>query len=1122
MRTRFNDNWYFAKTEPGTAFADVPETAWQRVSLPHDWLISREWDLYGTADGLYRRTLTVAAGEEGDAWQLRFDGVYMDCDVAVNGAVVCTHRYGYTAFDADLTGRLRAGDNELTVRVRHRSPNSRWYSGAGIFRDVTLGHWRGAHLVTDGLYLVTRREGAAWTVECSAEAADAEGQAVSFTLTDPEGKTVAEASGTVRDGIARAAMTVTSPRRWSTEEPVCHTMRACLAEDALESTLGFREAVFDPERGFLLNGERVKLRGICLHHDLGLFGSAFNRKATERRLRLMRQMGVNALRTSHNPPAAALLDLCDRLGILVADEAFDMWQLPKTTYDYARFFDECVESDVASWVRRDRNHPSVILWSVGNEIYDTFANPKAPEITRMLKEYVERHDPARNARATIGSNYMPWEGAQRCAEVLKIAGYNYGEKLYEEHHREHPDWVIYGSETASVLSSRGIYHLPIGTDILSDEDLQCSALGNSNTSWGATDLSRMLADDLNNPYSMGQFIWSGTDYIGEPTPYHTRCCYFGQSDTADFPKDAYYRFRAAWTDRPMAHIGVHWDWNEGQLIDVPVMTNCAAAELFLNGVSLGTRDVDQRDAAKALAVWQVPFTPGALQVRCYDAAGHLRAQDMRMTPGEPARLTLEAEDRTILADGEDLCFLTVGCTDDQGLFVDNADSRVHVKVEGPAFLLGLDNGDSTDPDGYRQDSRRLFSGKLLLAVGMAREAGEVTVTVEADGLAPARQTVTVLPAEHAADTVPPVIRHVDAAYAPEVRRIDLRAEGTRALTPENPSVEIRVTVLPESAAQQPLAFRIVNAQGITSPAAEVEHIPGGVRVTGRGDGSVYLRATAANGADHARVLSQLEISLSGFGKANLDPYGFVTAGLYDLHEGDIGAGNEQGIAFARDGESMVGFSHVDFGPVGSDEITVPVFALNDDRYDLRLWLGDPRQGGEEIAVLSYQKPSVWNVYQPETWKLPRRLTGLQTLCFSLDKKIHIRGFSFTRQSRAWLRTRALDADELYGDQFTRTDTQVAGIGNNVSLVWHGMDFGEGGGVRLTLRGATPNPVCAVNVRVTDASGAQTTQMCAFTGDGGEEQTFALTVPAGLCDVAFVFLPGARFDFTDFRFSEGEA
>jgi beta-galactosidase len=259
-----------------------------------------------------------------------------------------------------------------------------------------------------------------------------------------------------------------------------------------------------------------------------------------------------------------------------------MWELSKTPYDNARFFPETYPLDVASWVRRDRCHPSVILWSIGNEIYDMQASDRGQYWTKMLMDEVRRHD-TRHAAVTFASNYMPWEGAQKCADIIKLPGYNYAERYYAVHHAQHPDWVIFGSETGSLLASRGIYHFPMKETILSEEDLQCSALLNSNTSWGAQDLRKMLVEDRLNPYTLGQFIWSGIDYIGEPTPYHTRNCYFGQTDTACFPKDAYYFYQAMWTDAPMIHIGIYWDWNEGQLIDVPVMTNGAAAELFLNG-----------------------------------------------------------------------------------------------------------------------------------------------------------------------------------------------------------------------------------------------------------------------------------------------------------------------------------------------------------------------------------------------------------------------------------------------------------------------------------------------------------------------------------------------------------
>ena len=917
--------------------------------------------------------------------------------------------------------------------------------------------------------------------------------------------------------MAETALTAAFPRLWSPEEPNVYTLETAMDGDSLTTNVGFREFVFSPEEGFLVNGEPVKLRGVCLHHDLGVLGSAFHVKAARRQLRLMQEMGVNALRTSHNPPARQVLDLCDEMGILVVDEAFDMWQRPKTTYDYARFFDECAEADIASWVRRDRNHPCVAMWSLGNEIYDTFINPECPALVEKMMSWVLEHDPERNARCTIGSNYMPWEGAQNCADVVKLAGYNYAEKYYDQHHAEHPDWVIYGSETASFLSSRGIYHFPMDTNILSEEDLQCSSLGNSSTSWGGKSLDQLIVADKKCAFSMGQFIWSGIDYIGEPTPYHTRCCYFGQADTACFPKDSYYRFQAGWTEKPMARLGVYWDWNRGQLIDVPVYTNCASAELFLNGVSLGRLEVDPLDEERNTPVWRVPFEPGTLQVKAYDASGHLRAQDMRCTPGEPAALRLTASERQLRADGRDIIFLTVEAVDAQGLPVENACDRVWFRVDGPACLLGVDNGDSTDTDGYRQDSRCLFSGKLLAVVGGAAEPGEVRVTAEANGLEPAVLTLTANLAENVFPAVPPRITPVPRDTRVLARRIDLSACGSTALTPEHPAVEIRAAVCPAAAAGERIVYRVVNAAGIVSPNAEAEEIPGGVRVTGRGDGLVYLRATLTNGAAQTRVISSLEITMAGFGAANLDPYGFVAAGLYDLSDGEIGAGNDQGVAFARDGYSMAGFSHVDFGPAGSDEITLPVFALSGDRYELTLWDGDPRKGGEKLAVLPYQKPSIWNTYQPETYKLPKRLTGLRTLCFSMTEKVHLKGFSFTRQSRAWLQIRAGEADEIYGDDFTRDGEAVRNIGNNVTLAFRGMDFEAGGAVRLTLAGATQLETCAVNVRVTDAAGGQSTQMCAFRGGGGETQSFSLTVPAGVCEVDFVFLPGAQFDFESFRF-----
>ena len=1121
MERLLNDGWSFVKLP-----CDAPLTedaAWLPIDLPHDFLIGQAEDLYESCDGWYRRTLTVPEGALSQVWLLRFDGVYMDCDVLLNGEVITTHRYGYTAFDADLTDRLRPGDNTVMVRIRHRSPNSRWYSGAGIYRDVTLHVLPRRHIPLDGVYVMPRQAGEEWLMTVATELTGPDnGEPLTHRLLDDRGACVAEATVPATGAKATAVLTVEHPRLWNCETPSRYTLATTLGGQVVRQSVGFRTVEITPDRGLFLNGEAVKLHGVCLHHDLGALGAAFHVKAARRQLTVMKGMGVNALRTSHNPPARQVLDLCDELGILVVDEAFDMWERPKNPYDYARFFPENAASDVASWVRRDRNHPCLLMWSIGNEIVDTHLSERGEAITRMLAAEVRRHDPEANGRVTIGSNYMPWEGARHCADLVEAVGYNYGEKYYEAHHREHPNWAIYGSETASILSSRGVYRFPSRAGILSDEDLQCSSLGNSLTSWGTKDLPRMIVDDLNTPWSLGQFLWAGIDYIGEPTPYHTRNCYFGMADTACFPKDFYYLFKALWTDAPMAHIGVSWDWNPGQLIDVPVMTNGAEAELLLNGASLGRKPVDRRDTERCWPRWQVPFEPGDLCVRAYDGEGALIAEAHRRTPGDSDRIIITSEDATLRADGEDMTFVTISMADEHGLPVENAVDRVQVRVTGAGRLLGLDNGDSTDREGYQTTTRRLFSGKLLAIVGAGEEPGTARITVTSPGKAEATLDLPVLPAEKipgrsASFTCP------EAPMPPEhpVRKLALIPEGTRHLTPECREVTFTLRRWPIDADGQPVSYRVTTEAGIDTACAEV--IPDGDRVTVRalGDGTVYLRATCNNGYDHPRVISQQEVFITGLGAPNLDPYGFVAGGLHDLSGGELGAGNDQGVSFARDGWSMAGFTRVDFGPVGSDEVTLPIFALDDKPYMMGLWLGDPRHGGEHVADLPYQKPSRWNVYQPETYRLPRRLTGLQTLCFTMTAKVHLKGFSFTRQSRAWLRQGALEADAVYGDSFTRTREGIVDIGNNVTLVYGGMDFGEETRASLTIDGATPLTVQPVTIRFRASDGQELTAMAPFRGDGEPQQRFEIDVLPGLCEVSFVFLPGSRFDFRAFRFERPE-
>lgn len=498
----------------------------------------------------------------------------------------------------------------------------------------------------------------------------------------------------------------------------------------------------------LLNGVKTKLNGVCEHHDLGALGSAFHTAALRRRLEILKDMGVNAIRTAHNMPAAELMDLADEMGLLVVSEAFDMWERSKTTYDYARFFKDWALKDVRSWVMRDRNHPSLFMWSIGNEIYDTHADKKGQELTSMLMEAVLQYEPKGNGKVTIGSNYMPWENAQKCADIVKVAGYNYAEKYYHQHHAEHPDWIIYGSETASIVQSRGIYHFPFEQSILADDDEQCSALGNSSTSWGAKSAEACIIAERDAAFSLGQFIWTGFDYIGEPTPYHTKNSYFGQIDTATFKKDSYYIYQAAWTnykEHPMVHIFPYWDFNPGQMIDVRVCSNAPKIELQFNGETVGTYEIDHVHGTQLAGWWKLPYEPGELKAIAYDEAGQIIAVDIRKSFGDASRICLKADKGTLLANGTDLIFIEITMEDERGNAVENANNRVQVQVGGAGRLIGLDNGDSTDYDPYKGTSRRLFSGKLMAIVAASLEAGTITVEVTSKGVVGSKLQLQSLP-----------------------------------------------------------------------------------------------------------------------------------------------------------------------------------------------------------------------------------------------------------------------------------------------------------------------------------------------------------------------------------------
>jgi len=1123
---QFNGGWEFWLDERCGLELEQERAVFMPVPVPHDWMIWRD-NLDEDGTGWYRKRVELTR-RPGERVALFFEGVYMDTAVFVNGKLAGEWKYGYTSFHFDVTELLRDGENEILVRCAVKHPSSRWYDGAGIYRNVELWRYPEIHLEPWSLYVAPREQpDGSWKVLVQAEAPDGKGREAEFRMFD--GKTLLDTQRVrLEADCFSGEFLVEQPRLWSLEERNLYRMEAVLLEngaetDCLESAFGFRSVELNPEKGLLLNHEPVKIHGMAMHHDLGCLGTAFSRCAARRQLELLKEMGANAIRTGHTVPAIGLMELADEMGLLVVDESFDCWTSCKTKYDYARFFAEWYRKDVASWVRRDRNHPSLLMWCIGNEIYDTHAGAQGMDTTRALLEEVRRHDPLGNGAVTLASNYMAWENTQHCTDILKLAGYNYGEKLYQEHHAAHPDWIIYGSETGSIVQSRGIYHFPLSKPLLVDDDLQCSSLGNSRTSWGAASIDACLNADQAYPFSLGQFVWSGFDYIGEPTPYHTKNSYFGQIDTAGFPKDAFYHYQAGWTDwrkKPVLHLFPYWDFNEGQLIDVCAVSNAPEVELWVNGVSQGRRKLP--DNGSRCAVWQVPYHKGSLQATAYDGAGNVIARDEENSFGDGSALALHCERRSILADGLDLAFLTVTALDREGFEVKNANNRVTVTVSGSGQLLGLDNGDSADFEPYKTTCRRLFSGKLLAVVAGGNGDGAIVVEVSSPGLESAQLVLEAEPfAGEPVRHLPPLPpRTWEDSLS--VRKIELTASG-RELTPERPCIELTARVCPSDAYPYPLEWRLTDDGGVSVRNAILEVLDDRrVRITGLGDGAFRVRCCCANGGPAPQVISQLELSASGMGKIYPDPYQFLSGSLYTRSAGDVGNGNERGVSTSRSGQSWVAYENLDFGRSGADTVTIPIFELAGVPTPIRFWRGVPyAEGSRMIGERIYDMPTRWNVYQEATFHLDERLVGLDTFGIELQSKIHIKGFIFQRRSRAWDVFAAADRDIVYGDSYQESPEGILDIGNNVSLVFRELDFGAEGCHQITIRGRTKLENNSIHICFKGKDG-ETRRIAEFhRQEAWGEQSFQLEPVYGMQDVTFLFLPGSQFDFSEFQFRTEE-
>ena len=1192
MKELFNNGWLFSKIHLESADqkinletlpATLKDADFSPVEIPHDWLIYNTNDLYENSVGIYKKEFSVSKESlQCSRFFLRFEGIYMDSSIFLNGEKIFEWKYGYTTFEVDLTPFLKAGTNTISVCAVYRSPNSRWYSGAGIYRNIWLITTAKAHIVQDGIlwkaekisdnsyklniltetifhskdktsrelfegsiiHTLYESKKAGNQIVCADKVAQTEKDvSINSLFTDDNPYFFADNQNLFSKTLQ--ILELQNIKEWNTDEPNLYLLKTELISkdgktvDSSIIRIGFCTQEFDSDKGFFLNGKHLKIHGACMHHDLGALGSAFNKSAAKRQLEKLKKMGVNAIRTSHNPYAPAFLDLADELGFLIDSEGFDMWEKPKTVYDYSNYFNSWVSRDTASWVRRDRSHVSVFMWSIGNEIYDTHQG-NGLEISKKLVKLVRTNDTLNKAPTTIASNYIAWEGAQKCMQEVDIAGYNYTERLYSEHHKTYPHWKIYGSETASTVQSRGIYHFPASFRTLTHDDEQCSSLGNCSTNWGAKDSAAAITADRNAVFCAGQFIWTGFDYIGEPTPYFTKNSYFGQIDTAGFEKDSFYAYQAEWTfkdEAPMVHILPYWDFNENQLIDIRVYSNCAKTELFFNGKSLGTFVHNHIDGNEISGKWQIPYQKGTLRAKGYDENGCCIAEDMQTSFSDAVKIEMKAdnfedfEKFRLLKQSFDasyempdftninescLLFISISTSDKDGNFVANARNRIKVRVKG-GRLLGLDNGDSTDYEQYKTDERALFSGRLTAIV----EADDILnkpliVQAESEGLTGAKLTYkdkalsfAQVPAVRAGGFVP-------------IRKIELSADSSLVLTNEHKSVKIEAKIFPKEASEQQLLWQAVRLEGIESKSVEIEQIDNRhIIVHAKSDGDFRLRCSCKNNSALPQVISEYEMSVSGTGSLLLDAYSFISGceATLSLNKKVL---SFQGGSFLAEDRNWIGFENVDFGKDGSDELTIPVFAFA-DKLTINLWDGIPdSKEGKILERLTYQAKSIYNRYQPNTWKLSRRLFGIHTICFETNDKLSFKGFVFAKSPKAFVKLSSLDATSITGDAFTKTENAVTKIGNNVVIEFADMDFGDKGTSHIKLLGRAPSGANTIQLRFSPQENPQTkeTVIVLETSKSTDYQYFDFDFEKvkGLQNVSFIFLPGCNFDFKDFVFS----
>ena len=777
--TLLDENWHFINEEVNDGEKPGINTKnWQVVTVPHDWAISGEFDetidaqetmvkedgesvpkmRTGRTGGLphigigwYRKTIDIPISLKNKRVYIEFDGAMSHAKVYLNGKFVGEWPYGYASFGFDMTDFVNFGsENIIAVRLENKPFSSRWYPGAGIYRDVRMVVTNPVHIKQWGTYIITPDiKNGKGTLNLKATVLNKSGEPKNVTIetqiTDVDGNIVAKVANKTNldeENTVEQIIVVPSPKLWSIEAPIMYTAITKILENGIEldsykTPFGFRYFEFTNNDGFFLNGKRVQLNGVCLHHDLGPLGAAVNVSSLRHRLNLLQEIGCNSIRTTHNPPTPKLLELADEMGFLIIDEIYDEWEMAKTENGYNKLWDDWAEKDMVAWIHRDRNHPSIIAWSIGNEIREQNIK-EGLKACQFLVDICHREDPTRPTTAGFNN----WKGAIKngLADAVDLPAWNYKPQHYSFIHKNHPEWKMYASETASTVSSRGEYFFPAEEKIhFMRKPYHSSSFDNEFPRWATSPDREFVAQD-SFKYMTGEYVWTGFDYLGEPTPYNiewpSRSSYFGIIDLCGIPKDRYYLYQTKWTNKEILHLLPHWNWNPGQNISVHCYTSFDKAELFLNGNSLGIREKDLSSLYLTYRlVWDnITFEEGEIKVVALDKNNNPVKETIMKTAGKPAKIKLETDRTEIMADGKELAFVTVSVLDKNGILCPKADNIINFSVEGKGVVKAVGNGDPTSLESFVKPFRKAFNGKCMVIVQSTKNMGDLKLIAKSNGL----------------------------------------------------------------------------------------------------------------------------------------------------------------------------------------------------------------------------------------------------------------------------------------------------------------------------------------------------------------------------------------------------